>query len=257
MTKLLFLGSGSAFTIGNYNFQSNMFLINDRGDKLLIDCGSDIRFSLNLAGFTYNDVTDIYISHLHADHIGGLEYIGYNTFFNPQCPKPNLYLSKEIAAPLWEKSLSGGMQYIEGDIADLETFFNVHKIGKDRTFSWEKITFELIKILHVNTQYLVMPTYGLFFETDQVKVFLTTDTQFSPELLESQYNQADIIFQDCEIYPYPSPVHAQYKDLVTLPENLKKKMWLYGYQPGELPDAKKDGFLGFVKRGDIFNFAEL
>jgi len=31
-------------------------------------------------------------------------------------------------------------------------------------------------------------------------------------------------------------VHAHYDELLTLP---KKKMWLYHYGPGPLPDAKK------------------
>ena len=34
-------------------------------------------------------------------------------------------------------------------------------------------------------------------------------------------------------------------------------MWLYGYQPVSLPDAKKDGFRGFVQRGQIFEFPPL
>jgi hypothetical protein len=31
-------------------------------------------------------------------------------------------------------------------------------------------------------------------------------------------------------------------------------MWLYGYQPDELPDALKDGFLGFIQRGQTFRW---
>ena len=31
-------------------------------------------------------------------------------------------------------------------------------------------------------------------------------------------------------------------------------MWLCGYQPGPKPDAVADGFLGFVKRGQVFDF---
>ena len=33
-------------------------------------------------------------------------------------------------------------------------------------------------------------------------------------------------------------------------------MWLCGYQPGQKPDAKADGFLGFVQRGQRFNFED-
>ncbi|MGL5034855.1 MAG: MBL fold metallo-hydrolase, partial [Microcystaceae cyanobacterium] len=59
--QLLFLGSGSAFTLCSDNFQSNMLFISESGRKLLIDCGTDIRFSLHKAGLSYQDITDIYI----------------------------------------------------------------------------------------------------------------------------------------------------------------------------------------------------
>jgi hypothetical protein len=31
-------------------------------------------------------------------------------------------------------------------------------------------------------------------------------------------------------------------------------MWLYHYQDGPLPDAKADGFAGFVNQGQTFEF---
>jgi ribonuclease BN (tRNA processing enzyme) len=255
MMKLLFLGSGSAFTVGGDNFHSNMLLINEQDDKLLIDCGSDIRFSLYEAGFSYADITDIYISHLHSDHVGGLEYIGLSTRFDPRCHKPSLYISKELASELWERTLSGGMRSIEGDIADLNTYFEVHPIKFNECFSWEKIDFELVKVVHIDNGYYLMPVYGLFFEIEGTKIFLTSDTQLCLDKFSQYYEQADIIFQDCEISKFPTPVHARYEKLLTLPEKIKNKMWLYGYQPAPLPNAPKDGFCGFVKRGQMFEFS--
>ena len=38
---------------------------------------------------------------------------------------------------------------------------------------------------------------------------------------------------------------------------IKNKMWLYGYQAGVLPDAKKDGFCGFVECRQVFDFSSL
>jgi hypothetical protein len=99
-----------------------------------------------------------------------------------------------------------------------------------------------------------MPAYGLFFEIEGVKIYLSTDTQLSLHTNGKFYEEADIIFHDCETSLYPSPVHASYKQLTKLPETLKNKMWLYGYQPTVLPDPQKDGFLGFVKCGQIFEF---
>ena len=83
---------------------------------------------------------------------------------------------------------------------------------------------------------------------------MTTDTQFSPEQIKNFYDMADLIFQDCETGEFESGVHAHYEKLKTLPEEFKKKMWLYHYQDGGLPDAKADGFLGFVKMGQVFDY---
>ena len=252
MVQLLFLGSGSAFTVGGDNFHSNMFLMTETGKKLLIDCGSDIRFSLYKEGFSHQDVTDIYISHLHSDHVGGLEYVGLKSKFDPNCPKPNLYVSEDIAADIWDRTLSGGMRFIEGEIANLDSFFNLHSIGKEGSFNWQNINFELVKVTHINNTIYPMPTYGLFFRINNTCIFLTSDTQLCYQKLEQYYQKADVIFHDCETAKYPTPVHSHYKDLVQLPDNIKQKIWLYGYQPGELPDAQKDGFLGFVERGNRF-----
>ncbi len=250
--KLTFLGSGSAFTVGTSNFHSNILLINELNNKLLIDCGSDIRFSLYKAGYSYVDITDIYISHLHSDHAGGLEYIGLSTQFDTRCEKPNLYLSKDIAATLWSNYLSGAMSIIEGDLADINTFFCIKSIDSDRSFLWQQIKFNLVKVMHVDGKYLVMPSYGLFFNTGQNQVFITTDTKFCSNWSEDYYKHATLIFQDCEISTKKTPVHAHYDELVTLPDHIKIKMWLYGYQPGPLPSAKKDGFNGFVECGQTF-----
>jgi hypothetical protein len=117
------------------------------------------------------------------------------------------------------------------------------------------VAFRLVPTVHIHNGYRVIPSYGLFFEVDQTKVFLTTDAQFCPEAIGGFLDQADIIFHDCETAPYPSGVHAHYQQLLTLPQDIRNKMWLYHYQKGPLPDARGDGFLGFVQRGQTFDFA--
>lgn len=253
--KLIFLGSGSAFTVGADNFQSNMLLV-EQNNKLLIDCGSDIRFSLHSLNFSYLDVTDIYISHLHSDHVGGLEYIGFSRKFDSRCNKPKLYLSKELANDLWNRTLSGGMRSIEGDVAELDTYFDVNKIAINSYFVWMGVHFYLIPIAHVKNEYAVIPSYGLFFEVNKIKIFLTTDAQFCPQQIEKLYNQADIIFHDCETSRSKSIIHAHYDELLTLSEDIRNKMWLYHYQNESLPNPQKDGFRGFVKRGQVFDFSD-
>lgn len=64
--KLIFIGSGSAFTVGADNYQSNRILEDDSSKKLLVDCGSDARFALHELGLSYKDIEAVYISHLHS-----------------------------------------------------------------------------------------------------------------------------------------------------------------------------------------------
>ena len=57
--------------------------------------------------------------------------------------------------------------------------------------------------------------------------------------------------------PVLSPASAALlpgETLATLAPEIKNKMWLYHYNPGPLPNAEKDGFLGFVKKSSLFEF---
>jgi ribonuclease BN (tRNA processing enzyme) len=256
MATLLFLGSGSAFTVGDGNFHSNMVLTSDRGTQLLIDCGSDIRFSLYAAGMSYRDITDIYISHLHSDHVGGLEYIGINRRFDPHCDRPNLYLNTDIAHEIWNHTLAGGMRSLHQEIATLETFFQPYPVASSSGFTWDGILFQLVQMLHVHNGIFAMPTYGLFFTLNNTRIFISSDTQLCFQQNRIFYEQADLIFHDCETSGNHSPVHAHYEELLALPLHIRRKLWLYGYQPGALPNAIKDGFCGFVQQGQQFEFVD-
>jgi len=250
--KLTFLGTGSAFTVDGNNFHSNLILEDESGKKLLIDCGSDARFSLFKQGYTYADITDVYISHLHADHAGGLEWLGFATHFDPSCEKPNLYLNHSLAHDLWHRSLAAGMSSIQGQVVDLDYYFNVTPVRENKPFKWCGHEFHLLQTIHVLNGFSLMPSFGLIFEIDGHTILITTDTQFCPSLMMEFYHHADLIFHDCEIKPTPTGVHAHFKELLQLEKSIKEKIWLYHYEPIKKPDAKKAGFRGFAMPGQSF-----
>jgi ribonuclease BN (tRNA processing enzyme) len=254
--KLTFLGTGSAFTVGSNNYHSNMILENDHSQKLLIDCGSDARLSLNELNLSYRDITDVYVSHLHADHAGGLEWLAFTTKFDQHCEKPNLFICKRLVNELWSNVLSGGLSSLQGQTASLSTFFNVHPIEENGHFYWHKQEIRLLQTLHVMSGFAIMPSYGLMFKDHGLNVLITTDMLFSPINMHDFYEMADIIFHDCETSDTKSGVHSHFKELITLPAHIKEKMWLYHYQPGPLPDAVKYGFRGFVRKGQCFDFSD-
>lgn len=252
--KMTFLGTGSAFTIGDGNYQSNV-LLTLNNDSLLIDAGTDIRFSLNELHLSYKNIHNIYITHVHGDHIGGLEWIALNTFFDTEYfGKPTLFASESILKNLWDSSLTGGLSTQSTQESTLHTYFSVHPVSSPGHFRWQKIDFNLVQMVHVFNKFVLMPCYGLLFEYNSARIFFSADTQYIPHHLFELYENADIIFQDCETSPIKSGVHTHYNELRLIPAVFKKKMWLYHYNPGILPDAKADGFLGFVAKGQCFDF---
>jgi ribonuclease BN (tRNA processing enzyme) len=252
--RIIFLGSGSAFTVGHHNYQSNILLETANDQRLLIDCGTDARLALHELGYNYLTVNDVYVSRLQAAHTGGLEWLAFTHYFDPNAKKIQLYIKEVLIQTLWEHSLSGGLSSLEGINAQLSSYFDVHSIGHSNSFTWNNICFELVQTIQKKSQNAFNDSFGLFFPTDGKHLFITGDTQTISDGILKYYKKADLIFQDCETSIQKTNIHAHFDDLVRLPEEIKKKMWLYDYNPGNLPDAKSEGFLGFVQKGQIFDF---
>ncbi|MEK6833193.1 MAG: MBL fold metallo-hydrolase [Nanoarchaeota archaeon] len=252
--KIQFIGCGSAFTTKDY-YQSNIIIHSDDNKKLLIDCGSDARFALNELGFSAKDLDSVFISHLHADHIGGLEWLAFCTYF-AKLPRPKLYCNDKLMHELWDFSLKGGLESIQGKVVTLTEYFDCNPIANNEYFVWEGIKFTPVQTVHVMAGYYIKYSYGLLINkiNGTEKIFITTDTQHCPSSIRDFYHYSKVIFHDCETSPYPSGVHANYDELNTLSVETKNKMWLYHYNPAPKQNPIKDGFLGFVTKGQIFEF---
>jgi len=222
---------------------------------MLIDCGTDIKRSLEVAALKPSDIDSIYISHLHADHVGGLEYIGFSSYFS-HTNKPKLFISEVLLNPLWNNVLSGGMSTIQGKICRIDDFFSINSVGKNKLFNWEEFVFIPIQVIHIMDGFSINPAFGLLFKVNDKTIFLTTDTQYAPSQINEFYNKADIIVHDCEMIYAPdgspifSGVHAHYEELKKLSDPVKEKIWLVHYQeesPIKNETTIDDGFLGMLQ----------
>lgn len=267
MRKLTILGAGSAFTLDDY--QTNYLITHEYNDEtinMLVDCGGDARHALNKIGMGYKDITDVYISHLHNDHIGGLEWLGFAKFFDPtDTVRPRLWITADQADKLWTNALSAGMSSIQGRVTTMDDFFDVRPLQINETFALGDLRMQPVQTVHIMNGFHIVPSYGLLIENDVYTgdakvVFITTDTQFCPHQIQDFYNMADIVIHDCEMLYFPEPfksgVHSHYEDLKTLPEDTKKKIWLTHYQDNNLKaeDALIDGFLGLGVAGQVIEF---
>lgn len=247
--KIKFLGTGGAFSLAN--FHSNM-IVESAGRKILIDCGTDIRFSLKEAKESLDTIDAVYISHLHGDHVGGLEWLAYNRFFSDNKVKPILYAHPKVMELIWPQIKSA--MAMANKKTSLDTFFSVMPTT---SFELADVTFQTVQTVHYHDGHELMPSFGLRMEDrrSMARVFLTTDTQHCLSMFRHYFEEATFIFHDCETLDWKndkikSGVHAHYSELKTVPLVYRSKMWLYHYQDGELPP--KDGFGGFVAKGQGF-----
>lgn len=276
-----FLGTGSAFT--QRNWQTN-FLIRAQGKRLLIDCGSDIRRSLAEAGYGYRDLDAVYISHQHADHIGGMEWLAFLTYFDPDCGKLPIYVAQDV--DLWDNHLKESLTYLVGRLAEHRDYFDWQELLIPATvdsdvfpepFEFGHLKMEPVPVWHVVGEIqepgYSMRSFGLRISgKEEPNVFWTSDTIYHPDHLMEHYEWADWILHDCETImvneghpvnclPIRSNVHPHFLDLADLPDRIKKKMLLIHYQDNVLnkqgrvsqnwkAEAKRYGFNRFVEKGE-------
>ena len=80
---------------GNFESETNTFLIRGRGLTVVVDTGfgGAIFESMKTLGLSPADVDSVLLTHLHGDHIGGLQRDGKALF-----PKAKVYLAEEERA---------------------------------------------------------------------------------------------------------------------------------------------------------------
>jgi ribonuclease BN (tRNA processing enzyme) len=260
---LKFLGCGGAFCDSN-QYQSNCAI--ELKDKLfLIDCGSDAKFSLKEQypyinnGNILDYVKWVYISHIHGDHCHGLEWLGFCTYFSRNEKKPIKLISHpEVMHDLWNGVLKSSMQSIVDKENDFEDYFDINSIGLDIpvkiSYGDESFKFNIVKSLHVSPNKY---SYGMYIKTQKGSAYFTSDVNSDNwNVNRKYYEKADIIFQDCENYPFKSGVHYHYDDLVKLPKEIKGKMVLYHHDE-KIAESKfvqifHDGFFSFAQKGAKF-----
>lgn len=230
------VGTGNAFS---KKYDNNNALIESENFRLLIDCGITLPKALHELGLTFGDLDAVLISHIHGDHVGGLEEYAFQMKFNYK-RKPVLYIAEPLIKPLWEQTLRGAM--IQDEFDSLDHYFDVRPITpEEEVLIHPGLSIQLLQTKHI----LNKPSYSFLINR---RFFYSADMRFDGELLRNLVDQGvETIFHDCQLET-PAVVHAGLDELLTLPEDIQRKTKLMHYGDTIEEYRGRTGLMQIVER---------
>jgi ribonuclease BN (tRNA processing enzyme) len=239
------IGTGNAFA---KKYDNNSAIVSCNSFRLLVDCGVTAPRSLHRLGIPLDHFDGILITHLHADHIGGLEEFAFRMKYGYKV-KPKLYLPEPLVRPLWEHSLKGGLSDPGQGLNRLEDYFHIVEIPENRPIPLsDGFRIEAIPTLHIPGK----PSYSLFVNDS---LFYSADVQFDRDLIDLAYysRQCKYLLHDCQLFG-PETVHATLDNLLTLPDEIQRAVYLMHYNDEMEAFIGKTGSMTFLIQDQIYDF---
>ena len=239
--QITMLGTGSAFA---KRYNNNNALIEANGYRLLVDCGITLPKALHDAGMDFSQLDAVLVSHIHGDHVGGLEELAFQMMFKHQ-RKPMLYIADVLVEPLWEQTLRGGLT--QGELNSLSDFFEVKPLKAGVAYELaEGLSVELMQTKHIEGK----ASFSFLFNK---RFFYSADMRFDGKLLQDLVESGvETVYHDCQLES-PGVVHASLDELLTLPEKVQEKTWLMHYGDAMEQYVGKTGRMRFVRQQVSYN----
>lgn len=225
---------------------------------LLIDCGATAVQSTKELRIPPWEIMGVLVTHLHGDHINGIEQLLWERFYLAGWRKTCLMATRTILDQL-RAILTPCVNEVTVPPGDVETNGYDRLVQEVVLIPGEPLRygatwFNLLRTNHVVSRdgSVDKESYGVQIRTPAGSTYYTSDTVFDPQI-GKRFNNG-LIFHDCTFSPkYPGTVHTHYSDLMTLPDEVKKRIVLMHY--GKVPegiDVQADGFHKAAKRHETF-----
>jgi ribonuclease BN (tRNA processing enzyme) len=225
--EVIVLGVGDAFS--ERHSPASLLLVCD-GFHLAIDCPCRYRAVLAAASRRWQrplplaEIDDFVITHVHGDHMDGLEDVGFYKHF-VESRRIRLITSPEVRDVIWDRRLAASMGSLwDGTGFQQKTFVDYFDY---LPLSW---TSEVqVGPLQVRIRRTIhhVPTAALVITAGTRSVGYSSDTAFDPGLIEF-LAPADLIIHETGL----GPAHTSYADLAGLPADLRARMRLIHYPDG-------------------------
>lgn len=230
---LHFLGTGAAHAVELGS--SSAVLERDGKPLLLIDCGPD---TLDRYLAAYGEPPqNIYITHTHMDHVGGLERLFTRLWFNEALRGRTRVFAHAALIPWLQKRVADYPGVLaEGGVNYWEAF---RLVPCSRGFWLDGLWFDVFATRHHRPE----TSFGLALAGSFV---FTGDTRPIPEVLAHYAKDAALIAHDCGLTGNPS--HTGVDDVEReYDEALRARLLLYHY--GSLADGAALAARGYKVAG--------
>lgn len=219
------LGVGDAFSARWY---SSCLLLEHEGRRVLVDCPHPIRKMLREATeqpgppLDLDAIEAVALTHLHADHVSGLEGYAYFSFFVLR-RRARVLAHPSVSARLWEGCLAAGMEHLgepgtaEARATTLEDFFELVRADEGAPVRLGPFEIECRRTRHH------VPTTAFRIRAGGRTLGYSADTAFDPSLIE-WLAEADLVVHETNY-----GIHTPYASLAALPAELRAKMRLIHY----------------------------
>lgn len=241
------VGVGDAFTAKYWNA---CLLVEHDGERLLIDAPPALARALGDLGerggprVGLDDIDHVLITHLHGDHMGGLEQLLFWRRFVTRRPCV-LHAIPEVLAGLWDARLRGGMDTLMDQAGNfhplrLDDYADVRPLPPaGEPASIAGLTVEWRPTVHH------IPTSALRISLGRSSFGYSADTAFDPSLIDW------LSASDAFVHETNLGVHTPIERLAALDASLRARMRLIHYTDQLDVDAAP---ITCAREGDRYDF---
>ena len=212
------LGTGDAFSTTRFGSSA---VVLAPGGQVLVDAPDSIHRALRAASersgvrMSAETIDDILLTHLHGDHVNGLESLGFTRWLEWRRagrPLPRLHTTSHVADRLWQR-LAPAMD--QGGTATLADYFELRVLPKTAAADVAGL-----QVRHRMGRHTV-PCCGFLLSDGRRTLGWSGDTTWDPGHVE-WLSEADFIVHETS----PAPAHTPVEYLNALPADVRARMAL-------------------------------